>query len=85
MQSLWHETLSWDHPLSTVLLNRWKEIYCRLFHIQHLQIPRWIGLGPDIRYAKLHGFADASNIAYAAVVYLKVVSSTDHVTITSGW
>lgn len=82
MQDLWRSKLDWDDSISDHLLDRWKEIYCRLKLLGHLKIQRWRGLGSDIRHAELHGFADASNAAYAAVVYLKVVSSSGKVTIT---
>ncbi|XP_071640893.1 uncharacterized protein [Temnothorax longispinosus] len=82
MQSLWRETLNWDDVISAPLLSRWKEIHSRLSHLNRLRIPRWTGLGTDTSHAEVHGFADASNAAYAAVVYLRVVSSDGHVTIT---
>ncbi|XP_024893055.1 uncharacterized protein LOC112468203 [Temnothorax curvispinosus] len=82
MQSLWRETLNWDDVVSAPLLSRWKEIHSRLSHLNRLRIPRWTGLRTDTSHAEVHGFADASNAAYAAVVYLRVVSSDGHVTIT---
>ncbi|XP_011884105.1 PREDICTED: uncharacterized protein LOC105571249 [Vollenhovia emeryi] len=82
MQTLWRLNLDWDDTISANLLDKWKEIYQRIRLLSQLQIPRWSGLGPDIRHAELHGFADASNVAYAAVVYLKVVSPSGSVTIT---
>ncbi|XP_036148430.1 uncharacterized protein LOC118647496 [Monomorium pharaonis] len=42
-------------------------------------ISRWCGLGSDVESAEIHDFADAT--AYAAAVYLKVVSS-GHTTIS---
>lgn len=41
-----------------------------------------LSLEPDINHAEIHGFADASIHAYAAVVYIKVVSSSGHITTT---
>ncbi|XP_071577544.1 uncharacterized protein [Temnothorax nylanderi] len=82
MQSLWRETLNWDDVISAPLLTRWKEIHSRLSHLNRLQIPRWTGLGTDTSHAEVHGFADASNAAYAAVVYLRIISSDGQVTIT---
>ncbi|XP_024892506.1 uncharacterized protein LOC112467859, partial [Temnothorax curvispinosus] len=82
MQNLWRETRNWDDNISANLLTRWNEIHSRLSHINRLRIPRWSGFGNDTSHAEVHGFADASNAAYAAVVYLKVVSSDGRVTIT---
>lgn len=36
----------------------------------------------NVVQADLHGFSDASNVAYAAVVYLKVVSASGRITIS---
>ncbi|XP_012542631.1 uncharacterized protein LOC105840290 [Monomorium pharaonis] len=46
-----------------------------------MRIARWCGFGSDIQSAEIHGFADASNNAYAAAVYIKIVSAK-RVTIT---
>lgn len=42
----------------------------------------WTGFFSSTPSVELHGFADASTVAYAAVVYLKVVSSSGEVRIT---
>lgn len=45
-------------------------------------IPRWIGIGPDVVSGESHGFSDASTIAYAAVVYLRIVYQSNPVMIS---
>lgn len=40
--------------------------------VEQIEIPRWIGTTEIIKI-ELHGFADASTLAYAAVVYAKVI------------
>lgn len=82
MQQLWRSKLSWDDVTSETLFSRWKEIYFRLQSLENLKIPRWSGCSSNITPAKLHGFADASTCAYAAVIYLKVISQSNHVNIT---
>lgn len=64
-----------------MLITRWREIYSRLNHLQKLQILRCV-LGPNSQHAEIHGFVDASNHAYAAVIYIKVVSLSGQVTRT---
>lgn len=81
MQRLWREKLTWDAALPQALLTQWRRIYANLSALTGLQIPRWTGLGADTDSAELHGFADASNVIYAAAVYLKVVSKSGEVTI----
>ncbi|XP_077264770.1 uncharacterized protein LOC143898862 [Temnothorax americanus] len=82
MQRLWQLNIQWDELLSESVFARWNDIYSRLSALGHVQIPRWNGLGPDAERSEIHGFADASNHAYAAVVYIKVVSSSGKVTIS---
>ncbi|XP_077275939.1 uncharacterized protein LOC143904852 [Temnothorax americanus] len=82
MQHLWRARIAWDDAIPETLRPKWRELYTRLSHLSSLQIPRWTGFRADNLRAKIHGFADASNIAYAAVVYLKVVSASGEITVT---
>lgn len=79
IQQLWRTKIGWYDIISETLLTKWKA-NSRLLHLSNLQIGRWSTLGPDIDHAELHGFADASIHAYAAVVYIKIVPSSGHVT-----
>lgn len=52
-----------------------------LIHLQNIRIPRWLRTTTDNKDVQLHGFADASSKAYAAVAYLRVVDNGEvHVT-----
>ncbi|XP_025155826.1 uncharacterized protein LOC112588860 [Harpegnathos saltator] len=82
MQRLWKEGLDWDSLLPPSLLPQWRRFYTKLSSLRELRIPRWTGFGSDVRRAELHGFSDASNVAYSAAVYLKVVTTTGHVTVS---
>jgi hypothetical protein len=44
-------------------------------HLARVRIPRWTGQSNENLSLEIHGFADASNRAYAAVVYLRVIHS----------
>ncbi|XP_036146899.1 uncharacterized protein LOC118646978 [Monomorium pharaonis] len=85
MQHLWRQQLEWDSPLPSSILDHWESIYSQLAHLNHLRIKRWTGLLPGQR-VELHGFADASTLAYAASVYLKFISADGeiHVTLLAG-
>lgn len=77
MQRLWQANLTWDSTVPATLLSRWKAIYSQLSKLNELAIARWTGLHATPVRMEFHGFADASRDAYAAVIYLKVVT-TDH-------
>ncbi|XP_029162870.1 uncharacterized protein LOC114934343 [Nylanderia fulva] len=50
--------------------------------LERITIPRWTQFSPDASKVELHGFADASTKAYAAVAYLRVVSSNDKIEVS---
>lgn len=74
LQELWLDKLGWDEPLSPALSYKWTLFREDLTHIESLQIPRWLNLSPSVT-VEIHGFADASQLAMAAVVFLKVISA----------
>ncbi|XP_073944857.1 uncharacterized protein [Choristoneura fumiferana] len=67
----------WDAKLPTNMILSIQEAIQNLYTLADIQIPRYIGSDTskgDLTY-QLHCFTDASKNAYAAVVYLKVISS----------
>ena len=69
-QELCKSKLSWDDPLPSELLCKWKRVLSRFQGIV-LSVPRCYFGSTDIpRECVLHGFCDASTVVYAAVVYL---------------
>ncbi|XP_036146380.1 uncharacterized protein LOC118646806 [Monomorium pharaonis] len=82
MQQLWRLQTSWDGDIPEPLLGQWKVLYAQFSKLNDIQIPRWSGVHADIVHAELHGFADASSLAYAASVYLKVVTVSGDTTLS---
>ncbi|XP_058445759.1 uncharacterized protein LOC131426960 [Malaya genurostris] len=79
-QSLWLTDLSWDDPLPVAIDDEWNRIKSTLHLIEGIHIPRWIA-NHDGRI-ELHGFADASEVAYAAVVYARSIDSNGIVNVS---
>lgn len=73
LQRLWLKQCSWDEQITGDLEKKWKDIRTNMHYIENLRIPRWPGTKSN-NY-QLHGFCDASESAYAAVVYCR---STSH-------
>lgn len=71
IQDLWRFEKYWDEPLSTKLSLKWNEFLKALPALEHIKIPRWLDT-KRTRKTTIHGFTDASELAYAAVVYLRV-------------
>ncbi|XP_076660078.1 uncharacterized protein LOC143363366 [Halictus rubicundus] len=82
LQDLWRIRISWDGKLPEALLDKWRPICERLSLLDSVTLPRWIGSSIRSPSIELHGFADASTVAYAAVVYAKCTSPSGEVTIS---
>jgi len=72
IQELWLAKVDWDTPLSLELQNRWITFKQQLPTLSHLNIPRWLFISSSAHSIELHGFSDASQLAMAAVVYIRV-------------
>ncbi|XP_046145697.1 uncharacterized protein LOC114881477 [Osmia bicornis bicornis] len=81
LQELWLEQLGWDEPLPPSTALRWTTFRTELQDLSVLHIPRWLNLTPEVR-VEIHGFSDASQQALAAVVYLRISSSTSPATLS---
>ncbi|CAL1671717.1 unnamed protein product [Lasius platythorax] len=77
MQDLWLQKLDWDEPVPSTVLSRWENYYQGLPKLITLRIPRWTGRMSNHSTAEIHGFSDASQRAYSAVVYLRISNSLD--------
>ena len=78
-QKLWLEVLSWDDPLPVHIQKEWDGFRGTLHLLEKISVERWIGT-TDLLSCELHGFSDASEQAYGAVVYVKTVDSSNKVT-----
>ncbi|XP_045535769.1 uncharacterized protein LOC123721327 [Papilio machaon] len=75
IQKLWISGLDWDDELSAELLAEWQFYRCELQKLNGFRIPRWLQRKNNDQNVELHGFSDASSVAYAAVVYMRVIDS----------
>ncbi|XP_051162144.1 uncharacterized protein LOC127282104 [Leptopilina boulardi] len=81
MQDIWLKKIDWDDVLPPDILNQWQNYCLNLEGAKRIAIPRWTGQNKKSRY-EIHGFADASTKAYAAVVYLRVLNDNEKPIIT---
>ncbi|XP_075990161.1 uncharacterized protein LOC142985798 [Anticarsia gemmatalis] len=70
IQKLWLAGVEWDQEVPNNLLKEWTTYRQNLPALAGIKIPRWLH-SYECTKAELHGFADASKLAYAAVVYLR--------------
>ncbi|XP_018367943.1 PREDICTED: uncharacterized protein LOC108764289 [Trachymyrmex cornetzi] len=79
IQELWSIKLGWDDPLPNPIANKWCNFLNKLQNLSKLTFPRWIGW--KVGYlTELHGFCDASQLAMAAVVYIRITNVQEETT-----
>ncbi|GFS81136.1 uncharacterized protein TNCV_1223881 [Trichonephila clavipes] len=66
-QQLWLLKLDWDSPLPEALATKWKTLQKEFEQVCSIHIQRWIHTASQ--QITLHGFCDASELAYASVIY----------------
>ncbi|GFX68158.1 DUF1758 domain-containing protein [Trichonephila clavipes] len=70
IQELWKIKLDWSEQLPPDAMEEGMNFYQKLSKVNNFKIPRCILLPATIRI-EIHGFSDASERAYAAVLYIK--------------
>lgn len=74
MQKIWSAKISWDALVPIEIFREWQHFQQQLPLITEIRLPRWLGIGNN-RNVSFHGFADASILAYGAVLYARVESA----------
>ncbi|XP_032689249.1 uncharacterized protein LOC116852728 [Odontomachus brunneus] len=73
-QSTWLRGLDWDTPLDDAGILLWRDFQVKLPRLEEIRVPRSLLLGGSRGAIEFHGFADASERAYAAVLYVRADS-----------
>lgn len=81
LQLLWklRPKLDWDTPLPSEISELWLKFVEELVAIKDVVIPRFVYDGARHKSIQIHGFSDASEMAYGACVYVRVVHVDGHV------
>ena len=81
VQELCHENYKWDDPIPEQQEEEWKQWTTELEQMEEVRIPRC--LHPKefgvTAARELHHFADASEIAYGVVSYLKIINDKGNI------
>ena len=75
-QQLWEEKLGWDEAVPEPYITKHREWRAQLPVLASIQLPRCYFANEATLTVELHGFSDASEAAYAAVVYIRATYST---------
>ena len=83
LQRAWEAVGDWDQPVPEVLANSWKQWCQDLHQLQTKGMPRpLIVTDKTVLEIQLHGFSDASSVAYGGVVYVRTLYADTSVTVS---
>lgn len=83
LQRLWEEEIGWDNLASANICDSWQRWKLESPCLSDKSISRcYYPKGAQIISKELHGFSDASEEAYVAVMYLKMIDSENNVHVT---
>lgn len=80
LQDLWRLKIDWDDPVPSDLQLKWTTFRDQLQHIIEISIPRH-AFSQTYSRMELHGFGDASEVAYGACIYVKTVNAHGDITV----
>ena len=81
MQETWTAGTKWDQELPSHVIDRWFQLRNQLPLLNDLQLPRCILPPQECVNFQLHLFTDASEQAYAAAIYSRMVDCTGTVSV----
>jgi hypothetical protein len=81
LQSLWTLGLKWDDNLPSQISIKWNEFVNELPSIADITLRRPV-ITSQASILQLHGFSDASEKGYAAVVYLRLIDLKGDITVS---
>ncbi|XP_036347099.1 uncharacterized protein LOC118756443 [Rhagoletis pomonella] len=71
LQRIWRADVDWDEPVPADVAEGWLSHRQQLPKLTALKLNRWIGTSEIVEHAEYHVFTDASQRAYAAVLYCR--------------
>lgn len=73
IRQLWLQKIDWDEKIQEPLLSSWKNFFDSMKILVKVRVPRWIS-AKENSIIELHGFCDASEALYAAVIYYRITT-----------
>ena len=80
-QELAVEKIPWDRELKGEVLKRYLDLLSQLGKLTNISFPRCYFKEKEIVNIQLHGFSDASDVAFASVVYIRIEYSDGEVVV----
>ena len=71
MQTMWLDKIDWDDNIPRHASKTWLSFISIFKGVNEITIFRWVNYSPSA-LVKIHGFCDASELAYAAAIYTRI-------------
>jgi hypothetical protein len=81
MQELWKREIGWDEELPEDLKTSWTIILNQLHLLNQIRIPRKVIESYPYKSLEIHGFSDASQVAYGCCVYVRVIDANEKISV----
>jgi len=82
LQRLWEQKVDWDDQMPLSIYDDWLQWRSELPLLSNKHIPRYYFDKTPVATLQLHGFSDASENGYAAVVYLRMIDTFGNVQVS---
>ncbi|XP_058465719.1 uncharacterized protein LOC131439115 [Malaya genurostris] len=70
--------IDWDDPVPLTIGKKWRNFRNEMTILNEMKLPRWVSC-KDVTRLELHGFADASDLAYGACLYVRTIQTNGSV------
>lgn len=80
-QKMWIDGTDWDENISVILQKEWNTFRAQANIINQIKINRWVNITANDQVIQLHGFCDASILAYGACIYVRIVHENGLITV----
>jgi hypothetical protein len=81
MQELWKREIGWDEELPEDLKTSWTIILNQLHLLNQIRIPRKVIESYPYKSLEIHGFSNASQVAYGCCVYVRVIDANGKISV----
>lgn len=79
LQSIWRSKIDWDDKINNEHHVKWLLWTQNLHQLSSVKVPRWVGLCTTGTRTEIHTFVDASEDAFAAAVYFKIMDESNNI------
>ncbi|XP_036141015.1 uncharacterized protein LOC118644996 [Monomorium pharaonis] len=79
MQKIWKAGIGWDESLPLEIFTIWNQFFEGMKNMNEISIPR-CAWGQRYHSVQLHGFSDASEVAYGACIYVRSEDEAGNIT-----